>query len=102
MWEEQAFLEDLGLSAPPRVGERLKVQAGWEVAVEAVLGDTLQAIIADDVLAHVPAISNLTGAAALVSASPSGSQDAPSTSGTTLDSVVSADAAIAVGSNPFA
>ena len=38
--EEQAFLEDLGLSGLPRVGERLKVQAGWEVAVEAVLGDT--------------------------------------------------------------
>ena len=100
--EEQAFLEDLGLSALPRVGERLKVQAGWEVAVEAVLGDTLQAIIADDVLAHVPAISNLTaGAAALVSASPSGGQELPSTSGTTLDSVVAADAAIAAWLKPI-
>ncbi len=100
--EEQAFLEDLGLSALPRVGERLKVQAGWEVAVEAVLGDTLQAIIADDVLAHVPAISTLTaGAAALVSASPSGSQEPSSTSGTTLDSVVTADAAIAAWLKPI-
>ena len=100
--EEQGFLENLGLSALPRVGERLKVQAGWEVAVEAVLGDTLQAIIADDILAHVPAISNLTaGAAALVSASPSGSQEQPNPSGTTLDSVVTADAAIAAWLKPI-
>ncbi len=38
------WLDDQQLSGNARLGEQVQVQAGWESAVEAVLGDTLQAV----------------------------------------------------------
>lgn len=38
------WLSDNALSDKPRLGEQIRVDSGWEGAVEAVLGDTLQAV----------------------------------------------------------
>ncbi|MEC8859388.1 MAG: chromosome segregation protein SMC [Pseudomonadota bacterium] len=42
------WLDQRGLSQRPRLGELVRVAEGWEKAVEAVLGDTLQAVCVED------------------------------------------------------
>ncbi len=54
---EVSWLEKHGLRERDRLGERLKVQDGWELAVETALGDHLQAICVDG----VDAVSALLG-----------------------------------------
>ncbi len=44
-----SWLGELDLAQAPRLGEQLEVNAGWERAVESVLGTALQAIRADQV-----------------------------------------------------
>ena len=41
------WLADQGLGAPPRLAEQLRVEPGWERAVETVLGQDLQALPVD-------------------------------------------------------
>ena len=41
------WLQQQGLANQPRLAEQLQVSAGWETAVETVLGDTLQAVCVD-------------------------------------------------------
>jgi len=54
------WLEQQKLTANPRLGEQVRVDEDWEVAVEVVLGDTLQAVCmesldtVEDVLAGMP------------------------------------------------
>jgi chromosome segregation protein len=43
------WLERQGLSDKKRFAEQLEVEAGWESAVETVLGDTLEAVCVDDI-----------------------------------------------------
>ncbi len=43
-----AWLAAQGLGEAPRVGASLRVEAGWEAAVEAVLGDTLEGVLVAD------------------------------------------------------
>jgi chromosome segregation protein len=42
------WLRDQHLADRPRLAEGLKVEAGWELAVETVLGADLQAVLVDD------------------------------------------------------
>ncbi len=42
-----SWLSERGLSRRPRLGERVTVQAGWETAVEQVLGGALQAVVVE-------------------------------------------------------
>ncbi|MBF8160450.1 chromosome segregation protein SMC [Ectopseudomonas hydrolytica] len=42
------WLREQGLLQRPRLAEGLRVEAGWELAVEAVLGADLQAVLLDD------------------------------------------------------
>lgn len=42
------WLEQHGLASAPRLAEKLQVESGWELAVETVLGDSLQALCVDD------------------------------------------------------
>jgi len=44
----QSWLESTGLKDGERVAQLLKVESGWETAVETVLGDYLQAVCVDD------------------------------------------------------
>lgn len=45
----QQWLEKSGISKNARFAEKLDVKNGWELAVETVLGDTLEAICVDDI-----------------------------------------------------
>lgn len=52
-----AWLERMGLSRVPRLWQRLQVEAGWETAVEAALGEAMAALAAEahpDWLAQPP------------------------------------------------
>lgn len=42
------WLQQAGLAQRPRVANRLRVEPGWELAVETVLGADLQAVLVDD------------------------------------------------------
>lgn len=53
------WLADKSLDQGSRLGERIKVASGWEPAVEAVLGDTLQAVCVDDLDSVAGALAEL-------------------------------------------
>ncbi|WP_422133169.1 chromosome segregation protein SMC [Endozoicomonas sp. ALD040] len=42
------WLQQHGLASAPRLAEKLQVESGWELAVETVLGESLQALCVDD------------------------------------------------------
>jgi len=54
------WLADVGLGSAPRLGESMSVIAGWERAVETVLGDRLQAVQVDALEAHARRLAELT------------------------------------------
>jgi chromosome segregation protein len=47
--DERSWLAEKGLSKAPRLADELKPAAGWELAVETVLGSYLQAIAVDSI-----------------------------------------------------
>ncbi|MCG6937194.1 MAG: chromosome segregation protein SMC [Gammaproteobacteria bacterium] len=53
------WLERSGISNNARLAEQLDVKNGWELAVETVLGDTLEAICVDDIEQYSAALSSL-------------------------------------------
>ncbi|MCB1683812.1 MAG: chromosome segregation protein SMC, partial [Pseudomonadales bacterium] len=58
--EARDWIEAQGLAGAARLGEVLSVVAGWEQAVETVLGDRLQAIRVDRVTDYQTAVEALT------------------------------------------
>ena len=63
------WLKGRGLATAPRLLDELQVAAGWETAVEAVLGDFLKAVCTDDLDAHAPEAES-AGALVLLDAGP--------------------------------
>ncbi|PSQ90531.1 MAG: chromosome segregation protein SMC, partial [Proteobacteria bacterium SW_6_67_9] len=62
-----AWLEQQGLSEQPRLAQQLRVEAGWERAVEVVLGPFLEAVSTDGLDAVAQALDGLaSGGIALV------------------------------------
>ena len=59
--ESARWLRIHGLSDAPRLGERLAVSPGWESAVEAVLGDFVDAVAVDDTEALANGLRSLEG-----------------------------------------
>ncbi|MBS0464945.1 MAG: chromosome segregation protein SMC, partial [Proteobacteria bacterium] len=55
----RAWLKQRGLDHAARLGERLQVNSGWEVAVETVLARLLEAVVVDGMDAHLPALAAL-------------------------------------------
>ena len=55
----QSWLEGAGLEQNHRVAQKLNVEAGWEKAVETVLGDYLQAVCVADISPVTEAIARL-------------------------------------------
>ena len=55
----QQWLEKSGIDKNARFAECLDVQSGWELAVETVLGDTLEAICVDDIDQYSSALNSL-------------------------------------------
>lgn len=56
-----AWLESNAIAGQPRLAEQLDVEAGWERAVETVLGGYLQAVCVDDVSAWAEKLGALDG-----------------------------------------
>ncbi len=76
----RAWLKQRGLDTAARLGERLQVAAGWEVAVETVLARLLEAVMVDGMDAHLPALAALAdGRIALMDAA-EGALDVAATS----------------------
>ncbi|MDE0037494.1 MAG: chromosome segregation protein SMC [Gammaproteobacteria bacterium] len=59
--ESGRWLREHGLSDAPRLGERLGVSPGWELAVEAVLGGFADAVAVDETGALANDLSSLKG-----------------------------------------
>lgn len=57
------WLESHQLSRAPRLAQEIHVESGWEIAVETVLGDYLQAVVLDDVCAVAQWLETLTDGA---------------------------------------
>ncbi len=55
----QQWLEKNGINNNARFAEQLDVKNGWELAVETVLGDTLEAICVDDIDSYSSALNSL-------------------------------------------
>ncbi|MFV2004541.1 MAG: chromosome segregation protein SMC [Gammaproteobacteria bacterium] len=55
----QQWLEKSGINNNARFAEQLDVTSGWELAVETVLGDTLEAICIDDIDNYTAAFDSL-------------------------------------------
>ena len=55
----QQWLEKSGIDNNSRFAEKLDVTNGWELAVETVLGDTLEAICVDDIDQYSTALNSL-------------------------------------------
>jgi len=54
-----AWLKSAGFSDNPRVAQSIDVEDGWDIAVETVLGDYLQAVCVDDVTDASKRLGNL-------------------------------------------
>ena len=78
----QRWLQGHGLEKATRLGEQLQVDAGWEVAVETVLGNYLQAVHVDDLDGLAPELAALdAGTVTLITgADVAGSAAQPATS----------------------
>jgi len=57
----KSWLESSGLQHHERVAQAIDVEAGWEVAVETVLGEYLQAVCVDDVASATNSLSQVSG-----------------------------------------
>ncbi len=57
----KSWLESSGLQGNARVAQSIDVEAGWETAVETVLGDYLQAVCVSDVITATTSLSQLAG-----------------------------------------
>ncbi len=83
--ETSAWLAAQGLAAAPRLLDELKVEPGWELAVESVLGLHLKAVCTQGMERHEAAVESVSGALALFDTSVlAGAGPAP---GTLLDHV---------------
>lgn len=57
--EERDWLQDQSLEDRPRLAESLDVDAGWELAVETVLGDRLQAVCVENLESLIAPLATL-------------------------------------------
>ena len=57
--EAQKWIAQQGWADYPRLAEAVDTDRGWEVAVESVLGNYLQAVMVSDIALHAEALQNL-------------------------------------------
>jgi chromosome segregation protein len=62
----KTWLEGAGLAANKRVAQSLKVESGWEKAVETVLGEYLQAVCVADITPVTESIANLRSGSVMI------------------------------------
>ncbi len=85
------WLDQHGLSDAPRLMDRLKTEAGWEAAVETVLGDYLEAVCVDELTQIASSVKDIkTGRMMVLSQSVSSASHTDHSLGETLISKVKA------------
>ena len=57
---EQQWLAAAGLDKQPRLADQMRAVAGWELAVETVLGSYLQAVTVDDMVSSIDLMQSFT------------------------------------------
>ena len=85
--EVNDWLDRLGLSEAPRLGEGIEVDSGWERALEAVLGDALQAIATSDLETLAGRAASLSGGQVMLYDAAAERADRPETGTTGLQSL---------------
>ncbi len=79
------WLEHAGLAEAPRLAQHLRPEAGWEHALETVLGPSLEAVCVDDLTAHAGRAAGLeTGHLFLVDATATATATASTPAGVPL------------------
>lgn len=95
--DQQQWLESKQLNSQPRLAETLQVEAGWETAVETVLGSYLQAVCVDN-LGDLSGQLDTFAKGELVLVDKALDMDASSTSGEVLSNKVNGEyAAVMLG-----
>ncbi len=77
----QQWLEKSGIDKNTRFAEQLEVKQGWELAVETVLGDTLEAVCVDNLDQYSSALNKLDNSNILLLEKNAGSDSSASSSG---------------------
>ncbi|MBE9567584.1 MAG: AAA family ATPase, partial [Proteobacteria bacterium] len=85
----QQWLEKSGISKNARFAEQLKVNDGWELAVETVLGDTLEAVCVDNIDQYSAELNSLQESNLLLVENGQSSAPASTASDLLLDKVSS-------------
>lgn len=88
------WLDKYQLIERPRLAESIKAEAGWENAVELVLGDYLEAICVEDVSRLESALSNYTKGAGRLTVMEAINENKQSGEAGTLAAKVTADSAV--------
>lgn len=85
------WLDQNGLSNAPRLMDKIKTEAGWEAAVETVLGEYLEAVCVDELSQIASSVKDIkTGRMMVLSQSASSAQSTSHALGETLVSKVKA------------
>jgi chromosome segregation protein len=99
--DQQQWLENNQLGSSPRLAETLQVEAGWETAIETVLGSYLQAVCVDNLGSLGDKLDAFTKGE-LVLVDTSHGSDAPGGTGDSLSSKVTGSRANAMLSGIYA
>jgi chromosome segregation protein len=99
--DELQWLSTVGLDKQPRLADQLKATAGWELAVETVLGSYLQAIAVDDMASSVELMQSFTKGELLFISPDSGKYSFSSTKGQLLSDLVEGNSAKTLLANVF-
>jgi chromosome segregation protein len=98
---EQQWLDAKGLGDKPRLADSVVPEAGWEIAVETVLGSYLQAIAVDDIASSVSLLEDFSKGEVLLVGNNS-TAPVSGSAGKLLSDLVSGDCARGLMSNVYA
>jgi len=98
---EQQWLDAKGLGDKPRLADSVVPEAGWEIAVETVLGSYLQAVAVDDIASSVSLLEDFNKGELLLVGNNSAAPVSGS-AGKLLSDLVSGDCARGLMSNVYA
>lgn len=98
---EQQWLDAKGLGDKPRLADSVVPEAGWEIAVETVLGSYLQAIAVEDIASTVGLLEDFNKGEVLLVGNKS-TAPVSGTAGKLLSDLVSGDSARGLLSNVYA
>ncbi|MGB2045416.1 MAG: chromosome segregation protein SMC [Porticoccaceae bacterium] len=98
---EQRWLDAKGLGDKPRLADSVVPEAGWEIAVETVLGSYLQAVAVDDIASSVSLLEDFNKGELLLVGNNSAAPVSGS-AGKLLSDLVSGDCARGLMSNVYA